>query len=138
MRHEVGAWRKTMLRGKGIPRRKIFNLGGNLRKTLIFAFAFLLAVAGMAQQRTGNVIITVVDNEGARLPGVTVTLQSPFGAVPPQVTSAEGVARFLSLPPSRDYAIKLELQGFKTKTETGITVNVGISADLTLILEQGA
>ena len=108
-----------------------------MRKTLILAFVLLLAVSGMAQQRTGNIIVTIVDKDGARLPGVTVTLISPFGAVPPQVSSAEGVARFLSLPPSREYAVKLELQGFKTKTETGITVNLGINADLTLTLEQG-
>lgn len=108
-----------------------------MRKNLIILFALLLCVSAFAQQRTGNIYGRISDPEGNPLPGVTITLDSPFGKVPPVVTSAEGVFRFLSLPPSRQYGIKLELTGFKTRIETGIVVTVGSSTNLNLTMEMG-
>lgn len=108
-----------------------------MRKNLVILFALLLCVSAFAQQRTGNIYGKVSDPEGNPLPGVTITLDSPFGKVPVVVTSAEGVFRFLSLPPSRQYGIKLELTGFKTRIETGIVVTVGSTTNLTLTMEMG-
>ncbi len=53
-------------------------------------------------------------------------------------TNEEGKFRFLSLFPGNDYVVKAELQGFKTRTETGIIVNVARTADITVVMEQGA
>jgi hypothetical protein len=92
----------------------------------------------MAQQRTGNIYGTVVDNDRTPLPGVSVTLTGTTIAPMTTVTSTEGKFRFLSLFPANDYTIKAELQGFKSKTETGIIVNVAKTADITVVLEQGA
>jgi len=108
-----------------------------LRKFLIPLLVLLLGVFAFAQQRTGNIFIKVTDKDGSGLPGVTVTMTGPFGKIPAAVTSAEGAAKFLSLPPSRDYTVKLELPNFKTKTETGIVVNVGVNANMTIVMEQG-
>ncbi len=108
-----------------------------MRKTIAILFALLLCVSAFAQQRTGNIYGRVADQEGNALPGVTVTLDSPFGRVPPAVTSAEGTFRFLSLPPSRNYGVKLELTGFKTRIETGIVVTVGSTTNLALSMEMG-
>lgn len=91
----------------------------------------------MAQQRTGNIYGKVVDQEGNPLPGVTVTLIGTLTAPMTFVTSAEGKFRFLSLAPARDYALKAELQGFKTKVEEGIIVTVGTNVDITLVMEMG-
>ncbi len=97
------------------------------------SFAFTLA----AQERTGNISGTVTDDQGNALPGVSLTLTgATIGAIP-MVTSAEGKFRFLSLFPANDYAIKAELQGFKTKTQTGIIVNVGKTSDIAIAMEQG-
>jgi len=108
-----------------------------LRKALLPILILLLSVSLAAQVRTGNIYGKVVDTEGNPLPGVTVTLTSSLLAPMSTVTSAEGVFRFLSLPPAKDYDIKLELAGFKTVTQTDIIVFIGSNTSLTLTMEQG-
>lgn len=108
-----------------------------MRKIWVPFFILLLSVSMMAQVRTGNIYGKVVDTEGNPLPGVTVTLSGSLIAPMSTVTSAEGMFRFLSLPPAKDYALKLELAGFKTRTETGIIVVVGGNTNLNFTLEQG-
>ena len=108
-----------------------------LRKALLPILILLLSVSLAAQIRTGNIYGKVVDTEGNPLPGVTVTLTSSMLAPLSTVTSAEGIFRFLSLPPAKDYAIKLELAGFKTVTQTGVIVVIGSNTSLTLTMEQG-
>jgi hypothetical protein len=102
---------------------------------LLFCASFALALAG--QERTGNISGTVTDDQGNPLPGVSLTLTgATIGAIP-MVTSAEGKFRFLSLFPASDYTIKAELQGFKTKTQTGIIVNINRTSDIRIAMEQG-
>jgi len=103
--------------------------------TLLFCASFALGLA--AQERTGNISGVVTDDQGNALPGVSLTLTgATIGAIP-TVSSAEGKFRFLSLFPGSDYAIKAELQGFKTKTQTGIIVNIGRNSDIAIAMEQG-
>jgi hypothetical protein len=97
----------------------------------------LLSVSLVAQQRTGNIYGKVVDAEDNPLPGVTVTLLNPMGAQMTAITSAEGMFRFLSLPPSRSYGLKLELAGFKARIEENIVVTVYNNTNLTLRMEVG-
>ncbi|OGD20352.1 MAG: hypothetical protein A2W03_16550 [Candidatus Aminicenantes bacterium RBG_16_63_16] len=108
-----------------------------MRKSIAILFVLLLAVSLTAQVRTGNIFGKVQDQQGNPLPGVTVTLISPFAAPLPTVTSTEGTFKFLSLPPAKDYAIELKLEGFKSKIEQGVVINVGINTNVTLSLEQG-
>jgi hypothetical protein len=108
-----------------------------LRKSLVILFTLLLSISLVAQQRTGNIFGKVVDPEGNPLPGVTVSLASPFGAPMTSVTSAEGIFRFLSLPPSRQYTVRLELAGFKTKIDENIVVAVGNNTNMSLTMEMG-
>lgn len=109
-----------------------------MRKALITLCVLLLAVSAFAQQRTGNIFGKIVDPEGNALPGVTVTLTGSLTAPLTTVSSAEGNFRFLSLPPAKDYALKAELTGFKTRTEEGVIIVVGGNTNLTLTLEMGA
>jgi hypothetical protein len=108
-----------------------------VRKTLIALCILLLSVSAFAQVRTGNIYGQVVDPDGNPLPGVSVTLTGQYTAPQTAVTSAEGAFRFLSLPAARDYALKCELTGFKTKIEEGIVIAVGSNANLTLVMEVG-
>jgi hypothetical protein len=108
-----------------------------MRRFLAIFVAVLLAGTLSAQQRTGNIFGKVVDNQGQPLPGVAVTLRGLLTAPVGAVTSDAGTFRFLSLAPSKDYELTLELTGFKTKTEKGIIVNVGTNVELSLALEQG-
>ena len=94
-----------------------------MRSLRVFSLAILLLIstAALAQLTTGNLTGTAVDNQGASLPGVTVTLMSSPPQV--QVTNAEGEFRFFSLPPAT-YTIKAQLEGFGS-TQQPVTVNLG-------------
>lgn len=109
-----------------------------MKKSAILLCALILSISLAAQHRTGNIYGRVVDPEGIPLPGVTVTLSGMYTAPMRTTSSAEGHFRFLSLAPSRDYTIKLELSGFKTKIEENIVVTVGGNTDLTFTMEMGA
>ncbi len=103
---------------------------------LIFLALFFVVYLG-AQERTGRIVGKVIDEDGNPIPGATVTLFSTAGA-PMSVTSkVEGSYRFLALPPSSGYALKCELEGFKTRIETEIVVEVGLTTELNLVMEIG-
>ena len=108
-----------------------------MRKFLALSFILLLAVSLSAQVRTGNIYGRAVDTEGNTLPGVSVTLTGQYTAPLTTVTSPEGAFRFLSLPAASDYAVRLELTGFKTKIEENIVVVVGGNVNLTVAMEVG-
>jgi len=109
-----------------------------MRKFLIVLCAvFLISAALTAQERTGGIYGTVMDKDGMPLPGVNVTLTGRTTAAMTQQSNAEGRFRFLSLFPANDYVLKAELQGFKTKIEQGVIINVGVNAEIKLVMEQG-
>jgi hypothetical protein len=109
-----------------------------MRKFLIVLCAvFLISAALTAQERTGNISGVVVDKDGMPLPGVNITLTGKTIAAISQQSNAEGRFRFLSLAPASDFVLKAELQGFKTKIESGVIVNVGKNADIRVVMEQG-
>ncbi len=91
--------------------------------TLLAAVALAFAAAAQSQQLTGNVYGYVADEQGGRLPGVTVTL-SGQGAPKSQTSDARGEYRFLSLSPG-EYTLSYELQGFAKVTKTNVQVSVG-------------
>ena len=109
-----------------------------MRKALIILFALLLVAPLVAQERTGRIIGQVVDQDGNPIPGVAVTLLATAGAPMQAISTAEGTFRFLALPPSTGYALKAELEGFKTRTETGVIVAVAQSTEIRLEMEMGA
>jgi hypothetical protein len=109
-----------------------------MKRFFVVLCCLMIPIVAMAQQRTGNIFGTVVDSEKNPLPGVNLTLTGATIAPISTTSSAEGRFRFLSLFPANDYAIKAELQGFKTQTSSGIIVNIGRNADITVVLEQGA
>jgi hypothetical protein len=100
---------------------KSINLRGRI--VVVAALLLLAGVPAFAQLQTGNLYVTVKDDQGAALPGVTVTL-SGGGAPQVQVSNAQGQARFLSLAPG-SYALKAELEGFSTIDYPNIVINVG-------------
>lgn len=109
-----------------------------MRKILSILFICLLALPLAAQQRTGNLYGKVVDQDGVALPGVNVTLTATGGAPMVQTTNNEGNFRFLSLPPSAEYNVKAELEGFKTKIEQRVIVNMGRNSEIIVTMELGA
>lgn len=85
-----------------------------------------LAAPALAQVQTGSILVRAADEQGAMMPGVTITISSPVlvAGTMAAVTDAGGVYRFPSLVPGT-YAIKLELSGFQTINREGIAVLVG-------------
>jgi hypothetical protein len=107
----------------------------NLRGRIVAVAALLLLVVGgtaFAQLQTGNLYGTVKDDQGAALPGVTMTLTGG-GAPQVQVTNAQGQFRFLGLAPS-SYALKAELEGFSTLDYPNIVINIGRNTNLEMTM----
>jgi hypothetical protein len=89
------------------------------------ALAILVLCAPVfGQQLTGNIFGVVTDQDGARLPGVTVTLT---GAGQPQAftTDDRGEFRFLNIPPGSRYTLTYDLDNFVRVTKTNVQVSVG-------------
>src|SRR5205823_3326003 len=90
------------------------------------AFVWLLASAsGFAQQTTGNITGRVLDQQGAAVPGTTVTAKNPAtGFTRSDTSDTEGVYRLSALPVGI-YDVTAELQGFATVAKKDVEVNVG-------------
>src|SRR3989442_12578307 len=96
-----------------------------------------LAAPASAQVQTGSILVKAVDQQGAVMPGVMITISSPVlvsGSMS-GVTDAAGTYRFPSLVPGT-YTGKLELSGFTTPVREGIVVLVGQSTPLKQALRE--
>jgi hypothetical protein len=100
----------------------------------IVAIALLFA-SGIAfgQAQTGNVYAKVVDEQGAALPGVSVTLTG-VSAPLTQVTNLNGEVRFLALSPDV-YTLDFNLKGFTRITRKNVVVAVGKNTEINVTLK---
>ena len=92
----------------------------------------LMALSAFGQIQSSTLYGNVVGNDGAALPGVTVTLTG-VGAPVVTVTDEQGRFRFPNLSPGT-YTLRAELAGYGTATRAGIGVRLGASPDVTLTL----
>ena len=97
-------------------------------KKLILAFfasMALCAATASAQPTTGSIIGRVLDDQGAAIPGASITVNSPStGFTRSDVTDAEGVYRLRALPVGT-FDVTVELAGFTSLDRKGVVVNVG-------------
>src|SRR5262249_11129756 len=102
----------------------------NLWRTALVVVANA-AMAGLAlgQAPTGNIYRAVVAEDGSALPGVTVTLT---GGGPTLITTTDnrGEFHFLNLAPGSMYGLKMDLSGFTTVDQRGVSVGVGHNTDV--------
>jgi hypothetical protein len=100
----------------------------------------VLGFAGLAAaQGVGGIGGTVVDQSGAVLPGVTVTLSNPLGSLggnQTTVTDDRGAFQFTRLVPGT-YTVRAELSGFSPSTQEGIVVNADFNARVDMKLSIG-
>jgi outer membrane receptor protein involved in Fe transport len=113
-------------------------MGGTLDTVKRFICALLaiaaLATPAIAQQTTGNLTGRVVDEQGAALPGATVTgRNTETGFIRASETDAEGVYRLTALPVGT-YDITVELSGFSKFEQKGIVLNVAQTLDINVQL----
>lgn len=99
---------------------------------------FLLAVPeASGQELTGTLYGKVTAEDGALLPGVTVTVTGPrlIKGSEFRVTNEGGMYRIPALPPGT-YEVTAELPGFQTASRAGIVLTAGasLSVDLRLVI----
>lgn len=97
--------------------------------------AALLALAPLAfGQTTGSIQGQVVDDQGAPLPGVTVTASSPsLQGQQVSVTDAGGAFRFPALPPGT-YNITAQLEGFNTVEQVNVALGIDQTRNLSFTM----
>ncbi len=105
----------------------------------MLSLACLLSAGNsFAQTGTASLYGRVTDQQGAVLPGVTVTVTSLAAAVTRStVSDATGNYQFLALPPGQ-YSVKVELTGFRTATRDGIELPVDVRTKMDVPMEIGA
>ena len=95
-----------------------------------FVLCLWTSVSALAQQTSGNVTGRILDQQGAAIPGATVTARNAeTGFSRSEISDAEGVYRLNALPVGT-YEITAELQGFTAAPAKQIPINV--SQTLTL------
>ena len=95
-----------------------------MRKTAILVALALLAVAPAFAQQTGTITGTATDEQGAVLPGVTVTVESAALITPRSTTTGAGGSYSHPALPPGDYSVSFALSGFQTIVQEGVRVSV--------------
>jgi len=128
--------RKPKRPGAGV----YFESGGAMRHTGVFVLAALVltSVPGWSQTTTGRLMGTTVDEDGAVLPGIGVTISSPalIGGAQVKTTDDRGEFLFLALGPGT-YSVKAESSGFVTQERNLIEVPLGGAAAITIAMPMG-
>ncbi|MGQ0735459.1 MAG: carboxypeptidase regulatory-like domain-containing protein [Acidobacteriota bacterium] len=110
-----------------------------MRRSLRWAWLAMLvcSLAGSveAQVQTGSILVRLTDEQGASVPGVTVTIGSTalVAGTTVGVTDTGGTYRFPSLPPGI-YSVKVELQGFQAVVRENVAVIVGQTTPIDLTM----
>jgi hypothetical protein len=110
-----------------------------MRKVVgIFLTAALLCGGfAAAQETTGSIIGTVTSQDGATMPGVTISIQDPeTGFERTTVTNTAGEYKFVALSPAK-YALQATLDGFQTYRRN-IDVALGRTVKNDFVMALGA
>jgi hypothetical protein len=108
------------------------------RLILAIFVAALIPASGLAQQATGKIVGTVMDPQGAVMPGVKVTATNKATQVAnASVTDKEGYYQILNLPIG-EYRISAEREGFRTLTTEASPLEINQVLRVDLRMEIGA
>jgi trimeric autotransporter adhesin len=114
-----------------MPKMKCFT-----RLFVVFLLALgLSAATGQAQTLIGTVQGKVLDQQGAVLPGVNVTLTGDRGSQT-TVTDGHGEFRFVGTAPGT-YVLKAEIPGFLPQQREQVIVGMGKTIDVEFTLKVG-
>lgn len=101
--------------------------------------ASILVFGGLlfSQEQTGEIIGTVVLEDGSAIPGVSVEItgEKLIGSKV-SVTNENGVYRLMGIP-TGNYTVTFSLEGFKTIKRKGIRVDLGKTFKLDVIMQTG-
>jgi hypothetical protein len=101
------------------------------------AFAAMLVTAAHAQSTVGTIYGSVDDPAGARIPGAIVVITDVKTQVKQtNKTDGHGDYQFVAVNPS-DYVVTVSSTGFKTETQTGVTVDANNNVNVSFTLTPG-
>jgi len=105
----------------------------------VLAFFLIFSISAFPQSKeTGAISGAVADQQGAPIPGVTVTVSGPnLMGIRSAITEADGTYRFPALPPG-EYVIRAELDGFKTIVRENIRLTTTTRLTIDIAMEQSA
>ena len=91
----------------------------------VFAVALALVDTGYAQVTLAAIRGKVTDEQGAALPGATVTARHVATNTSKEVVTTDVGQYYLPNLPAGEYEVSIELTGFGTMRRTGIVLQVG-------------
>src|SRR5512142_1089530 len=94
--------------------------------SIVVAVCLVVCSVAVAQVQTGSILVKVLDEQGAVIPGATITVSSTLlvGGQIAASSDATGIHRFPGLVPGT-YGVKVDLQGFQPVARENIIVSVG-------------
>src|SRR5476651_208099 len=108
-----------------------------LRFVLVSLCVVLLALTAVAQIQNGVFTGTVADPSGAAVANAKVTIANQATNLSVTVTTnADGIYSARELPVGQ-YKITVEASGFKTYTNTGVTLDAGTIAKVDVKMQLG-
>lgn len=105
-------------------------------KILIASLALFMAQVAIQAQSTGSIAGSVIDPNGAVVPGATVKVKGEAGQEFNAVTNESGFYRIPSVQ-NGTYTVTISATGFKTVTVTNVKVDVGTPVTVDGRLEIG-
>ena len=108
-----------------------------IRRAIMLAAMMLLAAVAGAQVYTGNIAVKAVDDQGAVMPGATVTITSSL--LPRAIegtTDTTGVFQVPGLNPGT-YTVKVVLTGFQTYIREDVVLRQGQTASIDVPMKLG-
>ena len=102
-----------------------------MRRQIVWALLLIVASFGLASAQettSGSITGTVIDAQGAPVPGATITITSPQG---PKTLVTDSAGHFFApyLTPG-SYSVKAELSGFSAVEQKNIDVHLGQRLEL--------
>src|SRR6267142_133371 len=102
------------------------------------AVVMLTTTVAWAQVQTGNISIKALDDQGAVMPGASVTITSPVLPRPIEgTTDTSGVFQVPGLTPG-SYTVKVSLQGFQSLIREDVIVRQGQTVSLDAPMKLGS
>ena len=108
-----------------------------LRLWVVALAAVLAAAPGFAQGTTGSLAGVVTDQQGAAVPGATVSAHNAATGLQRATTTDTSGSFAIHGLPVGGYELKVDLAGFAPLTRQSVAVNVGATTALDLQLEAG-
>jgi hypothetical protein len=110
-------------------------MGDRLRMLCVPLILAASATVSFAQIQTGSIVVKAADEQGAIVPGATVTITS--SVLPRELvgtTDSSGVYQLPGLPPG-SYTVKTTLQGFQTVVREDVVVRQGQTASIEVAMK---